>query len=169
MAGHGGTLRGTGQPGQGTTFWVELPVGGVPESAPPPSAREDALPPVPSSAMWLVEDEPGMRRALAPLLRRDGHTVETVANGRLALALLPERADALLLRDLRMPELDGPGLYWELAQHAPHLCRRFIVLTGDTLSPEALAFLAESGVPQLTKPCTAVEVRRIIQQALRAG
>ena len=110
-----------------------------------------------------------MSSALAQLLRRDGHTVETVANGQLALAMLQEHAYDLILSDLRMPELDGPGLYRELAQHAPHLCRRFIILTGDTLSPEALAFLAESGVPRLTKPFTAAEVRRIIQQALRAG
>ena len=169
IAGHGGSLRVTSQPGQGTTFWVELPVGVAPETALPPSARDDAPPPVSSSAILLVDDEPSMSSALAQLLRRDGHTVETVANGQLALAMLQEHAYDLILSDLRMPELDGPGLYRELAQHAPHLCRRFIILTGDTLSPEALAFLAESGVPRLTKPFTAAEVRRIIQQALRAG
>ena len=50
-----------------------------------------------------------MASALARLLRRDGHTVETAANGRLALAMLEERAYDLILCDLRMPELDGPG------------------------------------------------------------
>ena len=99
---------------------------------------------------------------------RDGHTVDTAANGRLALAKLQERAYDLILSDLRMPELDGPGLYRALEQHAPPLCRRFIFLTGDTLSPEVQAFLAQSGVPRLTKPFTAAEVRRAIAQALRA-
>ena len=65
-----------------------------------------------------------------------------------------------------MPELDGPGLYQALAQQYPHLQQRFVVLTGNTLSPETLAFSAQHGVPQLTKPFTASEVRRIIQQVL---
>jgi CheY-like chemotaxis protein len=110
-----------------------------------------------------------MASALARLLRRDGHTVETAANGRLALAMLQERSYDLILSDLRMPELDGPGLYRELQAHYPQLCRRFICLTGDTLSPEALAFIAESSVPRLTKPFTAAAVRRAIQQVLQAG
>ena len=116
----------------------------------------------------LVDDEPSMVSALARLLRRDGHTVETAANGRLALAMLQERAYDLILSDLRMPELDGPGLYRALEVHYPHLCQRFILLTGDTLSLEVLAFVAESGVPRLTKPFTAAAVRSTIQQALRA-
>jgi CheY-like chemotaxis protein len=65
------------------------------------------------------------------------------------LAKLRERPYDLILSDLRMPELDGPGLYRALEQHAPPLCRRFIFLTGDTLSPETLAFFAQHGVPLL--------------------
>ena len=36
----------------------------------------------------LIDDEPSIVRALAPLLRRDGYTVETAATGRQALAQL---------------------------------------------------------------------------------
>ena len=68
-----------------------------------------------------MDDEPGIAKALTRLLRRDGHTVDTAANGRLALARLQERAYDLILSDLRMPELDGPGLYRALAQQYP-LC-----------------------------------------------
>jgi CheY-like chemotaxis protein len=120
------------------------------------------------STILLVEDDPAVAKALTQLLRRDGHAVDTVANGRLALAQLHEHPYALILSDLRMPELDGPGLYRELEAHAPHLRRRFIVLTGDSLSPEVVTFLAHSGVPRLIKPFTAAAVRHAIQQALRA-
>jgi two-component system CheB/CheR fusion protein len=126
IAGHGGTIRVTSQPAQGTTFQMELPVGVVPEPAPSLPARDDAPPLVPSSAILLVDDEPSMASALARLLRRDGHTVETAANGRLALTMLQEHAYDLILCDMRMPELDGPGLYRALAAQYPHLCRRFV-------------------------------------------
>ena len=169
IEGHGGTIRVTSPPGQGTTFRVELPVGGgagSPSASPDP---DDAPLPVPSSAILLVDDEPSIANALARLLRRDGHTVDTAANGRLALAMLQERAYDLILSDLRMPELDGPGPLPGIGGSTyPQLCQRFIFLTGDTLSPEVLAFVAESGVPRLTKPFTAAAVRSAIQQALRA-
>jgi len=58
--------------------------------------------------------------------------VDTAAHGRLALKKLQTRADDLILRDLRMPECDGPALYHELQHRRPQLCQRIIFLTGDT-------------------------------------
>jgi CheY-like chemotaxis protein len=165
---HGGTLRCTSQMSQGTTFRVELPVGVIPET-PPASNSETALSPVPSSTILLVDDEPAIANALAQLLRCDGHTVDTAANGRLALTKLQERAYDLILSDLRMPELDGPGLYRALKTCYPHLRQRFIFLTGDTLNPDTYALSIQHRVPQLFKPYTAAELRRVIRQVLQAG
>ena len=115
----------------------------------------------------LVDDERSLAQGLARLLGRDGHTVDVVANGCLALAKLDERVYDLILSDIRMPELDGPGLYRILQHQRPHLCQRLIFLTGDTLEPTTLAFLKASGVPCLTKPFTLNEVRHAIQHAVR--
>src|SRR5215813_3595193 len=166
---HGGTLRCTSQVGQGTTFQVELPVGVIPET-PQASTDSGTVPsPVPSSTILLVDDEPSMTNTLTRLLRRDGHTVDAVTNGRLALMKLQERAYDVILSDLRMPELDGFGLYRALATRYPQLCRRFIFLTGDTLNPDTHALSVQHGVPQLFKPYTAAELRRVIHQVLQPG
>jgi CheY-like chemotaxis protein len=116
-----------------------------------------------------VDDEPVIANALARLLRRDGRTVDTAANGSLALMKLQERAYDLILSDLRMPELDGSGLYRALETRYPQLCQRFIFLTGDTLNPDTHALSVQHGVPQLFKPYTAAELRRVIHQVLQAG
>jgi PAS domain S-box-containing protein len=166
---HGGTMGVRSAPGQGTTFWVELPVGVIPAHPPTPASQDEARATVPGLAILLVDDEPSIAKALPRLLQRDGHTVDTAANGRLALAMLQERSYDLILSDLRMPELDGPGLYRALEQYAPLLCRRFIFLTGDTLSLETVGFFEQHSVPRLIKPFTAAEVRRAIVQAWRAG
>jgi two-component system NtrC family sensor kinase len=166
---HGGTLRCMSQMGQGTTFRVELPVGFIPET---PYASADsgaALSPVSSSTILLVDDEPSMTNALTRLLRRDGHNVDAVTNGRLALMKLQERVYDVILSDLRMPELDGFGLYRALETRYPQLCRRFIFLTGDTLNPDTHALGVQHGVPQLFKPYTAAELRRVIHQVLQPG
>jgi CheY-like chemotaxis protein len=123
---------------------------------------------MPQKFILVVDDEAGIAKALAYLFRRDGHQVDTAANGHLALARLQEREYDLILCDLRMPELDGPGLYRALELHAPHLLQRFIFLTGDTLSPEAHTFFNQTGAVRLTKPFRAAEVRRVVQQTLQA-
>jgi len=167
IEGHGGTISVTNQPGQGATFRVELPVEAIPETA-PASPGPDSQSAAHGKAILIIDDEPSITNSLSMLLRRDGYMVETVANGRLALTKLQERTYDLLLSDLRMPELDGPSLYQTLEREYPHLLQRVIFLTGDTLNPETRLFLEQSAAPCLTKPCTAAEIRRAIQQVLQA-
>jgi CheY-like chemotaxis protein len=64
-----------------------------------------------------------------------------------------------ILCDLHMPELDGRGFYQALQWCQPALCARVVFLTGDTLTPAVQAFLAQTGVPVLTKPFTAACLR----------
>jgi CheY-like chemotaxis protein len=114
----------------------------------------------------LVDDARSFASGLARLLRRDGYTVDTMANGRLALTALQERPYDVLLCDLHMPELGG-GIFSEvLRQQYPDLFQRVIFLTGDTLNPTSLAFLEQSGQPWLPKPCRAAQVREVIEQLL---
>lgn len=164
---HGGTITVRSQPGQGATFYVELPVEAVRATAPDSSEREH-VPAVPDKTILIIDDEPSIASGLKRLLSRDGYTVETVANGHLALTKLRERSYDLLLSDMRMPEIDGPSLYRTLEHQYPHLLRRVIFLTGDTLNPETKMFLDRSAAPCLTKPCTVTEIRRAIQQVLEA-
>jgi signal transduction histidine kinase/DNA-binding response OmpR family regulator len=162
---HGGTITVTSQPGQGATFCVELPVEAVCATA-PVSPEGDRVSAVPNKSILIIDDEPSIASGLKRLLSRDGYTVETVANGYLALTKLRERSYDLLLSDMRMPEIDGPSLYRTLERQYPHLLRRVIFLTGDTLNPETKLFLDQSAAPCLTKPCTVAEIRRVIQQVL---
>jgi CheY-like chemotaxis protein len=153
--------------GHGATFVVTLPA----ELAPVITAEVPAMEsPVSTAgkAILIVDDEASIRSALAYLLRRDGHAVETAMNGVLALEKLQSRSFDLILCDLRMPELDGPGLYQALQDRSPPLVQGFIFLTGDTLNAETTEFLERVGAPRLTKPFTAAEARRVVEQALQA-
>ena len=127
-----------------------------------PVAEPVCPPAVCAQTILIIDDEPGMVRALTFLLRRDGHTVETAANGRLALTKCQERDYDMILCDLRMPELDGPGFYRELQRCGSSLCQRVLFLTGDTLDPEARAFLEQVALPHLNKPFTAAMIRKAL-------
>jgi two-component system NtrC family sensor kinase len=163
---HSGRLYVESQPGQGALFRVELPVTEIRTTAVDAPELDDDTP-ITGKDLLIVDDEAGTTKALVRVFRRDGHIPDTASNGREALDKLRTRSYDLILCDLRMPELDGPGLYRTLACERPHLQRRFIFLTGDTLSPEAKTFLDETHASYLAKPFRAAEIRRLVQQTLQ--
>src|SRR5262249_17915406 len=97
-----------------------------------------------------------------------GWQVDTADSGQVALERVLTKEYDVLLSDIRMPNLGGLELYQRLRQLKPELARRFIVVTGDTLSAAVRAFLDETGLPCLEKPFSPEEVRELAA-AIAAG
>ncbi len=165
---HGGTIGVESEAGQGALFRVELPAGDVPAFAAEDREGED-LPPIRDRAVLVVDDEPEVAGVLADLLSADGHQVETAADGTVALDKLGDRRYDLIISDVKMPVLDGPGLYREIERRHSRLVRRFIFVTGDTLGPETRKLIEQTGTLCVSKPFVLDEVRRVVQRALRLG
>ena len=158
---HGGSVSLVSDPGRGAIFRVELPV--VAPPATPGQRNAEAPSVVTSKRILVVDDERLVLQLLGEMLGADHHTVDTVADGTQALEQLRRASYDLILSDVRMPYLDGPGLYRALERRRPELCRRFVLMTGDVLSAEIQTFLEQTGVPGLSKPFDRSEVRRVIQ------
>lgn len=60
----------------------------------------------------VVDDEPDIAAFISDALRMEGYDVVTAASGREALARVDDLTPALILLDLRMPDMTG----WEFAQ-----------------------------------------------------
>jgi two-component system NtrC family sensor kinase len=164
---HGGTIRVSSQVGQGTTIHITLPVEPPAEAQSSEASGDTEMPDqTRRGRLLLIDDEASVRRALQRLLERSGHDLALASNGREGLAALQGQAYEVILCDIRMPDLDGPGFYREVARVYPHLVSRLIFLTGDVLSPEVQAFFDQVGCPRLIKPFQAREVRRLIQHLL---
>jgi CheY-like chemotaxis protein len=123
----------------------------------------------PPIAILVIDDEPSLLRAVARLLRREGYTVATAANGRYALAQLQVQSYDVILSDLHMPDLDGQGFYALLGQQYPALCPRVIFCTGAASEAPNRAFLAQCGQPWLRKPFSFAVLRRVLAQMLGEG
>jgi two-component system NtrC family sensor kinase len=168
VEGHHGSIQLTSHPGQGTTVHIALPAAASEVLAPEPTPEPEAPTAAPGKVILLIDDEAIILQSLRRLLQRDGHDVTTAATGLKGLAALDERAYEVILCDMRMPDLDGPGFYRELQRRHPHLVSRVIFLTGDVLSPDAQAFFTRVDRPHVVKPFNAREIRRMIRQVLEA-
>ena len=129
-------------------------------------------PPMPSPKLHpcrilLVEDETLVAQVLADLFAIDGHEVDIDRDGGIALDRLAAGSYDMIVSDVRMPGLDGPGLYREVERRWPERCGRFVFLTGDTVTPEAARALEASGAITLAKPVALAEVREVVQRVLQ--
>ena len=115
----------------------------------------------------VVDDNDRVAAALAEMLRLDGNQVDIAVNGNAALEKLRERTYDVILSDMRMPGLDGPGLYRELELRHPALARRFIACSADVLQPSVQTFLEQTGVPRMGKPFTLNQLRCAVTSLAR--
>jgi PAS domain S-box-containing protein len=170
---HGGRILYLERPGGGALFRVELPVMGTEGRVTATSAvGEDPtnLGPAgapagpPSRRILLVEDEASVAQTLAELFVIEGHEVDTARDGREALDRMAAGTYDVIVSDVQMPGLDGPGLYREVERRWPDRAARFVFLSGDTVGPEAAAFLEATGALTLTKPLALEEIRGLPQR-----
>ena len=122
--------------------------------------------PIPRKRILVVEDEPMISGLMREVLQGEGHTVDVAASGIEALGRLEQRSYDLIVSDLRMPGLDGPGLYRELRRRRPDLLPRIMFVTGSALDPVNRRFLEDNRVPWLAKPFSLVEFQALTQRML---
>jgi signal transduction histidine kinase/CheY-like chemotaxis protein len=177
---HGGEVSVDSLQGRGATLTVEFPAltvsgfdfaGGEaviqPRSAvvaPLQSLERTAA----NEQILIVEDEPTVAELIADVLAEEGHGVDTLLDSRAALGRLEEKSYSLVICDLKMPHLDGPGLYRALVRQENPMQHRVLFVTGDTMGPRTLEFLKSSGLPYLAKPFLVEELKEAVRKALAA-
>jgi PAS domain S-box-containing protein len=166
VTGHGGRIWAENKPEGGAKFVVELPVALQAEiqSQTLTEKRKEQGEPVAKRRILVIDDEPSIVAVLKAMLSRDGHKVETVNDGAEAKRLLRERDYDVVLCDLKMPKVDGAQLFRWLKETKPSLASRFIVMTGDFLSPTTQKALQEWGVPVLHKPFRMDELKALMKR-----
>jgi CheY-like chemotaxis protein len=115
----------------------------------------------------VIDDEPLVAALMTDILGLEGYEVDTAKNGREGLEKIAARTYDVILSDLRMPELDGVGLYRELEQQHPHLLPRLAFVSGTTEPPEYASFLERTGATVLGKPFGVTDVHRLVQRILQ--
>jgi two-component system NtrC family sensor kinase len=169
MRDHEGTLTVESVVGEGSSFRFTLPLvacAAAPQADPRPRAGMPAA--ITGLRILVVDDEPVLTELLGDLLKSVGHEVDNARDGRVALRLTHENRYDLILTDLKMPGLDGQGLYEQVCRERPEMRSRFIFSTGDVVNPDAQGFLKGSGCAYLSKPFKLETVLQLVDEVGRA-
>jgi FixJ family two-component response regulator len=117
------------------------------------------------STVFIIDDDPGMRRAIHDLVESVGLRAESFATGQDFLHRQNAGAPGCLVLDVRLPQMSGLDLQRRLAETGMQIPIIFITGHGDI--PMSVRALKSGAVEFLTKPFRDQELLDAIQQALQ--
>jgi CheY-like chemotaxis protein len=168
---HGGEVSGASDgAGRGTTFRIQLPIGGaqalavaeLEEIDTEPDGRpfRDMAPELHGQTVLVVDDDPTTRELLVALLSNRGAQVATADSAEAALEWLDAHLPGIIVADIGMPGQDGLSLMRAIRRrpaqkggHAPS-----IALSAFARPEDRRAALAAGFDDYLTKPALPADV-----------
>ncbi|MGB7922666.1 MAG: response regulator [Pyrinomonadaceae bacterium] len=117
--------------------------------------------------LLLVEDNPTNQQVAVATLTQMGYQIESVANGREALAALQKADYDLVFMDCHMPEMDGYETTAEIRRRETRARRTpIIAMTASALPEDRARCLAVGMDDYLMKPAQRHELRAVIERWL---
>jgi FixJ family two-component response regulator len=114
--------------------------------------------------VFVVDDDPSVRKLIAQLLLVSGYKVETFATAQSFLQANRNSSFSCLILDLQLPGFNGLELQQELAERANLLPIIFITGQGDI--PASVKALKAGAVDFLAKPVSEEALLSAVRQAL---
>ncbi len=118
----------------------------------------------PGVPLLVVDDEQSVRDSLERVLEKEGFQVYTADSGRRAKEILQREPIALVLTDLRMPEVSGLDLLRQVKKQYPDT--EVILITGHGTIEKAVEAMKEGAYDFITKPFKRAEILRAVNKAL---
>jgi two-component system, NtrC family, response regulator AtoC len=117
-------------------------------------------------AILIVDDMEDLRFSLAGLVRKEGHTVFTAANGLEALEAIGSSIIDLIFLDIGLPDTDGISLIGRLKDITPDV--DIVMLTGNNEAKTAVDALRAGAVDYIVKPFELIEFRSTLQRIMQS-
>lgn len=118
-----------------------------------------------SPNILIVDEDTRIRAQLRGALLKDGYTIDTAANGRVALSVVTRLIPDLVISDLHAPEIDGLSLLGELRSRGHEM--PIILMTACGSLRTAVDGIRAGAFDYFSKPFILDEVRLIVRRALQ--
>jgi len=116
---------------------------------------DDAKP----KSILVLDDDPAFVETLQDILASHNYRLTIVPSGTEGVKqILANDFDAILC-DMVMPNFPGDKFYLAVQQARPHLCKRFIFITGHKGDRNIIQFIKQTGRIALWKP---FEIRELV-------
>jgi signal transduction histidine kinase/CheY-like chemotaxis protein len=168
----GGTVDVSSVPGQGSTFWVELPVVEGPveryERLNGGAAAAEVTPEAWGRKVVLhIEDNlSNLKLVERVLAQRASVDVIAAMQGSLGLQLAREHHPVLILLDLHLPDMGGDRVLHQLREDPATASIPVIVVSADATAGQIQRILTAGASAYLTKPLDVRELLRLLDEAL---
>jgi CheY-like chemotaxis protein len=100
----------------------------------------------------LVEDDPAFQEIMRDFLTESGYEVKAVQNGVEGVHEVLAGDFEVILCDMMMPTLPGDMFFRAVERMRPHLCERFVFMTGHRGNQKVNDFVSNVNGTMLTKP-----------------
>jgi FixJ family two-component response regulator len=114
--------------------------------------------------VFVVDDDPSVRKSLRRLLESSGYAVEAFPSAREFLARGPHPGPRCLVLDVRMPGLTGLELQEQLMAEGRRM--PIVFVTGHVDVPKSVRAMKGGAVDLLTKPVDAQDLLAAVQRSL---
>ena len=167
----GGTLEVTSVPGEGSDFNFTVILAATGQSADETriARRHATSTPRNTLRILIAEDNPVNQEVAATMLRRRGHFVDVVANGREAVDALANHSFDVVLMDMQMPMLDGIQATVEIRAREGERRVPIIALTANAATGERDRCIAAGMNDYVAKPFRAVDLIAAVERAAEAS
>ena len=118
----------------------------------------------PAPVVFVVDDDPSIRRSLANLLRSVGFRVDSFTTAQEYLESAPVEAPGCLVLDVRLPGMSGLDLQREIARSRKP--RPIVFITGHGDVPMAVQAMKGGAIEFLTKPFREQDLLDAIRRAI---
>ncbi|MGQ4879775.1 ATP-binding protein [Billgrantia sp. LNSP4103-1] len=163
----GGKIGVDSHPGQGSRFWIELPLKAVGAEEPEPPAPPPILEPAEGSKVLLVEDNPVNQQVAVAMLERHACDVTVADSGSRALELAERTPFDMIFMDVQMPGMDGLETTRRLRAMPGWPARVPIVaMTAGGPGAERERCLAAGMTDYLVKPLRRADLATALKQGL---